>query len=319
VTFVQRLVDVTIKLAANTGGSNQPSSFSGTDGANTITLSKHRVSCQIQNAGAPGGCSATVVIYGLSLQEINEFATLGQIFKLVPNNLIVVSAGDATSGMGVVFGGTIMEAYADFQNVPDVPFRIIAQSGGAEAVVPVPATSYTGPTDVATAMSSLATLAGWGFENDGVSNGAISQKVPSPYLPGSIMAQVRKLAETAGINAELVPAASFPGGSALTLAIWKKGDARKAVVPVIAPPPQGQMIRYPSYQTYGVVVQTLFDRQLSFGGQVKIQGSSLVKVNGTWNIGRLDHTLESLVPGGRWESSVYCYDPKAPFPALPTH
>jgi hypothetical protein len=189
-----------------------------------------------------------------------------------------------------------------------VPFRIDAQSGYAAGLIPVPVSSYPGPTNVATVLESLANLAGWGFVNNGV-NGPITTKVSNPYLPGSIMAQIQSICNAGQIAYDLGPTGTV-------LSIWPKGSYQKGTPVTIAPPPQGQMIGYPSYTAQGIIVKTLFNPQLAFGGQFTVTGSSLKRVNGNWYIGRMDMALDSLVPGGKWDSTLYGYDPTQPLPVI---
>ena len=61
-SFVQRLIEVSVKLAGDPT-TNQPATFaeSGTD---TVTLSGSRTSVRIQNSGAPAG--STDVLAGVA-------------------------------------------------------------------------------------------------------------------------------------------------------------------------------------------------------------------------------------------------------------
>jgi hypothetical protein len=299
VALARRLLEVSVRLAPNPQ-TNQPVSFGEGAGGDTVTLSGQRMSARVQNSGSPGGSVAQVAIYGMTLSLMNQLATLGMVFQLVPRNTLTISAGDEESGLSVVFAGTIVQAYGDFNAAPEVPFHFECNSTLAESVMPASASSYTGATDVATIMSSLARQMGLGFENSGV-----TAQLSNPYLPGSLMTQVRECADQAGINAEVV-------GGAL-LAIWPKGGARGGQVPLIAPPPRGSMIGYPAYTQQGIVVKTLYDPRIGFGGQVQVE-SDLAPASGLWNVYKLDHALDTLVPRGLWQSSVFGYNPRYPQP-----
>lgn len=295
--ITERLIEAAIKLAPPNSG--QPRTFSES-GKDTVTLSGFRCEAQISNDGAPGGSTLQFTVYGLSLSLMNQLSTLGMVYQLIPRNTITVTAGDAQSGLSTVFSGTVTQAYAEFEGAPEVPFHFEANSGLADAVAPATVSSYQGAADVATIMADLAKQMGLAFENSGV-----TAQLSNPYLSGSAMVQMRTCAEHAGINADIIDGA--------TLAIWPKGGSRGGSVPLISK--DTGMIGYPAFTAFGVSVQTLFNKQIRFGGQIKIQ-SILKPANRIWNTYKLDHDLASMLPGGKWHSTIFAYDPAYPQPVL---
>lgn len=298
--LISRIIDVAIKLASTAG--NQPNTFSES-GTDQVTLKGSRTSVRIQNSGAAAGSSAQVSIWGMTLSLMDQLSTLGAVIQMIPRNTITVTAGDAVSGMSTVFVGTITQAYGDFNAAPDVPFKFECLAGAAEQVIPYPASSFTGSTDVATILSAIASKMGWGFENSGV-----SAQLSNPYFSGSAMQQVRTIAEQVRINASLINN---------VLAIWPRYGARAGNgIPLIAPAPAGQMIGYPTYTQQGLLLKNIYDPRIVMGGQVRVE-SSLKKATGTWNVAKLDHALDSLVPRGQWMSTIYAYNPNFPQPLPP--
>ena len=151
-SFVQRLLSISVQLAPNTQ-TNQPNTFleSGTD---TVTLTGSRTTVRIQNSGAPAGSIAEVKIWGLTPSLMNQLATLGMVFNLVPKNALTIQAGNSVSGLATIYSGTILTAYGDYEAQPDVPFVFGCQSGLANAVINAPPSSFPGSVDVATIMSA---------------------------------------------------------------------------------------------------------------------------------------------------------------------
>lgn len=320
--LVQRRIDAAIRLAPQTG-TNQPNTFveSGTD---TVNIKNLRMSVRVQNSGAPAGNTAQLKIYGAAPSLMNQLATLGMVFNLVPKNTLTISAGDDAAGMSVIFSGTVVGAYGDYSSQPDVPFHFECLAGLADAVVPAAVSSFTGATSVVTIMQGLARQMGMGFENNGV-----DAQLSSPYFSGSLMVQAQKCADHAGIEWGI-----FNGN---TLAIWKRGGNRSTPdVPVISP--ATGMIGYPAFTQQGIVVSTVFNPQLSFGQLVKVQSSLLediaavqkpqqmsnqnVAASGnvfptTWAINKLDLALDAQVPRGEWRSTVYAYNPNYARTILP--
>lgn len=312
-SFVQRKIEIAVKLAQKTGA-NQPGTFAATS-SDTVTLRDHRCSVRVSNAGGLAGSRATINVWGMTPSLMNQLSTLGMVIQQIPQNTLTVSAGDAEGGMSIVFVGTITDAYGDYNAAPDVPFIFECLSGAAENVIPFPASSYPGGANVATILSAIAQRAGWGFENNGV-NVILSR----PYLSGSAVEQVQRVAEAARINAQLVVGAGQSAvGPGNVLAIWPRYGVRSALgIPLLAPKPNGQMISYPSYTQQGIMVKNLFDPRLAMGGQFKLETSlPQTSKSGIWNIFKLDLALDSLLPKGQWMSTVYGYNPQFPAPIPP--
>jgi hypothetical protein len=309
-SFTQKIINITVKLAANPG-TNQPNTFANTT-SDTVTLSGLRTSVRIQNSGTPGGSLAQIDIWGLTIDLMDQLSTLGMYLNLIPRNSLTITAGDAVSGMGVVFSGLITNAYGDFNASPKVPFHFDCNTGLADAVLPAGPSSFPQSTDVGTIMSGIAKQLGYGFENNGV-----NITLPPTYLPGSYQTQWQKVKKDANIEAALVVGGSDPSAvGGLILAIWPKGGSRGGAAFQIAPPPVGSMIGYPSYTQQGIIVKNVFNPQIGFGGQIVVSGSLLKKANGTWIVHKLDHALDSLVDHGLWESTIYGYGANPPIPIV---
>lgn len=305
-SFTQKLIEIDISLGADRV-TNQPRQFG--NGKDSVTLSGSRMSVRIQACGTPNGSNAQVDVFGLPPTLMNELSTLGMVFQLVPQNTMTIRAGDEVSGLATVFVGTILSAVADYSQAPNVPIHFEVQSGTINAVAPFKASSFPSPTDVGTIMSGLAKAAQLGFENSGV-----SITLPPTYLSGSALDQIEQVAAAANIRAELVPGAS----GALVLAIFPKGQGRSIQAGGKAPliSPTTGMIGYPSYTQQGILVKCIFNPQIGFAGIINVE-SSLPKATGTWIVLRLDHALDTLVKGGQWESSMWCYAAPAAGQVLP--
>ncbi|QPF81681.1 hypothetical protein IC762_17820 [Bradyrhizobium genosp. L] len=304
-TFVAKQIEVSIQLA-NNPQTNQPAQFAET-GGDTLTTSDKRVSVRIQNSGAPSSSAAQVMIFGLSSSVMNQLSTLGMVLNLVPRNTLTIKAGDVGGALSAVFSGTIVNAYADLNAAPDVPFILTCQSGLADATMNVPPTTFNGSTPVSTVMSGLARQMNVGFENNGVDS-----TLSNPYYRGSLTQQMRQCAKDAGINAEIV--------NGNVLAIWPKFGSRDTQnIPLIAAPPDGGMIGFPSFTQQGILVRNIFNPNISFGGKVQVQTSeeAVQKANGTWTVYKLDMALDAQLPHGKWEMAAYCYNANSPNPVLP--
>lgn len=294
----QRQIGATISLSQEKSGTpNQQFSFQ--EGGNTVTLPAGlRMSASIEHAGGLSDGTLDLTIYGMTRSLMNQLSTLGMQLNLVPKNAITLTAGTAGK-MSTAFNGYILSAYADFNASPEVAFHISAHTLGAFAAAPADPSSFRGPIDAATVMSGFATKMGLRFENSGV-----QVKLPTCYFKGSLREQAQACVKTAGI--------SWNAGELGVLAIWPKNGSRNGQIPLIAAPPKGSMIGYPTYTAYGIMVKNLYDPTFGYGQKVRVESDVLTA--GEWAIYGLSHQIECQVPKGKWESSILAYNPKHPTP-----
>lgn len=287
--FVQRLISTTFQLGQGTFN----------NGSSTVTVDGARTSAKITKAGS-NAMTAHLRIYGMKLTTMNSLSTIGAKGQLLQRNMVTVSAGDDETGLAVVFVGTVMFAYIDFQGIPDVAFDVVAQTTGIESVMSAKPQSFTGSTDVAGIMQGLASQMNLTLENSGV-----TAKLPAPYLYGPPWVQAQQAAQAAGINV------AIDNGK---LAIWPKNAARDTPITTLSP--ETGLINYPTYTAFGLMVRSIFNKNLVFNGRVKIQ-SSLQPANDTWMIFELDHDIESLVHHGQWFSTMQVRKNDTSNPVLP--
>lgn len=277
-TLSRKRIDVTISLGTGQFGDT---------GANTVTITGARVHAGIQVFGGEAMPQLQLRIFGQPLERMNQLTTIGPINSAIMfNNSVLVAAGDDSS-MQTVYSGTIWEAWAEFQGVPEVPLNIVGLGGLAASLKPVGALSYTGSADVATIMQTLAETMGLAFENNGV-----SVQLSNPYFPGTALAQVRACARAADIYYAIDRG---------TLAIWPKNGARQGDAVLISP--ETGMVGYPSFASNGLTLTTLFNPAIKPGGVVQVD-SSLQVARGQWTVLQVQHSLQSETPNGQWFTQI---------------
>lgn len=277
-TLSRKRIDVTLSLGTGQFGDT---------GANTVTITGARVHAGIQVFGGEAMPQLQLRIFGQPLERMNQLTTIGPINSAIMfNNSVLVAAGDDNS-MQTVYSGTIWEAWAEFQGVPEVPLNIVGLGGLAASLKPVGALSYNGAADVATIMQTLAETMGLAFENNGV-----SVQLSNPYFPGTALAQVRACARAADIYYAIDRG---------TLAIWPKNGARQGDAVLISP--ETGMVGYPSFASNGLTLTTLFNPAIKPGGVVQVD-SSLQVARGQWTVLQVQHSLQSETPNGQWFTQI---------------
>lgn len=280
--FVERKLALTIQLGEGEFGENLGS---------TVTLTGFRMLADLTNPGGESMGHCQIRVYGLRADVINKLTSIGTINRAVRiQNAITLAAGDDVNGMQVVFKGTILDAWADYNGAPDVPFHIIANAGFSAAIKPVGATSYMGSVDVAGIMADLASSAGFTLENN-----KVDVKLSNPYFSGSNLDKIRECASAADILYVI---------DRDVLAIWPRTGSRVGALPLLSP--DTGMVGYPTLSSKGMTVRSVFNWNLKMGADVKVQ-SSIPMANGTWRTYSVAHSLSSEMPDGPWFSIVECY------------
>ena len=319
----QRQIGIQIKLAQNTQ-TNQPTTFSGLGssggglgsllsggisgltgglisgsiGGNQVNITGLRASVHIRNAGALPTCDLRV--WGLPPNVLNQMNSLGLKLNIIAGNLLTITAGDNINGMAPVFDGVIMQAYADYENQPDVPLIIIGSLGGL--VLGSTPTTYPQGFSIVEAMTTLAQKMGLTLNNAG----NVNVQLPPMYVSGSPMVQIRKLARAAGISFGISPTGA--------LELFQKGQARTDTGTIIVSKATG-MIASPSFTQSGVIVKTLFNPQIRQYSTMTIQSNVLQSIAGfgatavsnQYMINQIDLDLEAQVPKGQWQMTLQGY------------
>ncbi len=274
-TFRSRAIDVSFRLADGEFG----------DGlGNEVLYTGLRCEASINNVAGDSLNSIQFRAYGMSSSVMSKLSTLGLLATVVRKNIVTVFAGDNLSGREQVFQGTISNAWTDYRGAPEVSFNLEAYAGFYEQVKAVAVNSYSGSTDVASIIQSLATSMGYAFKNNGV-----TAKLSSPYLAGSAIAQIKDAAKHAGINCDI---------SNGRVEIWPNGGKRDEQTLILSP--QTGLVGYPTFSGVGINVQAEFNTDIMIGRHIAVQSSIPQACGDDWYCQISHHEISSMSPGGPW-------------------
>lgn len=268
----------------------------GAEPGETVTLTGLRMLAEMSKPIGDSMGELQLRIYGMPQDRMNRLTSIGTIRPaLRTGNRVKLSAGDA-GGMHLIFDGMMTEAWADYNQAPDVPFNIVAYMGMEALLTPAPAISIKGSADVAQIMDKLAKVMGLTLEDGGV-----KVKLSSPCFEKTALQQIRACAQAADIWYSIEPG---------KLVIWPKNSSRPGEVPLISP--ETGMVGYPALNAKGMSVKTLFNPRIRLGGGVQIQ-SSLPMATKKMNVFNFGHSLSCEVPGGPWFTNLECGDVSAQY------
>jgi hypothetical protein len=288
VSFKQKNLQVNFTLASGNFGGG---------GGNSLSLTNLRMTAEISAVpGTAGSMLNELVIYGMSLDQMNQLTVIGKQLGTVGQNQVDVYAQDGDEQPNLVFTGDIYLAYVDGRDQPNLRFMVYAAPGGKEARKPMAPTTKKGGYAAEKLASSLSQAMGFKFENND-----FKAMLRNPYLWGTGISQMRQLSRSAGF---------VWGIDRGTLAIWPKGGSRKGSAPTISPNKEGpgELIGYPVLSQRRIFATCYFDPQIKPFGQVNVE-SSLTAAQGLWNIAQIDISLDAWTPHGRWQMTVIADSP----------
>jgi hypothetical protein len=258
----------------------------GLSSNNQIRLEGYRATVEIDKAGGMMMGTLRAQIYGVQQSDMNSITTLQwKPRSLIPNTVEVYAIDGAQETL--VFTGNIVNAWGNYQSMPDVFLQIQAQSAYFAQLTPVAPRSYKGQIDVASIMGQIARTMGYTFENNGV-----QVQLSDMYLANTGLEQAKTLARAAGIDLYV---------DDNVLAITPPNVPRGGLIPEISA--QTGLVGYPTFDGVGVNFQTVFNPSITFGGAIKLV-TSIKQAAGQWIVTSVAYRLESEKPGGAWFTTV---------------
>ncbi|HCM6306899.1 TPA: hypothetical protein N3Z72_005288 [Salmonella enterica subsp. enterica serovar 6,14:y:1,7] len=274
-SYVQR--DITVEFTLSDGRT-----FDNGKG-NILTIPGAKCFATVTVYGGTAGTQITLYVWGLSPAHMADLSYRGvwRPAQSTANKMRVKADGR------LIFEGDITDAYADYNQAPDIPLILTGQVGFNLRNQTAADFSAKGDVPVADIIRALASSAGLKFENQGV-----SRSLSNPHFSGNIVQQMLDAALAADINIDL--------GDVEKVTIWPK-DKALDIPPLYISPDHG-LIGYPVYTMTGLSATTIFCPDLFIGRRVHLE-SSLPNVTGDYQLTGVIHTITSRTVGGPWSSN----------------
>lgn len=281
-SFIQRRLQVRLTLAKESFGSG-----------NTVVIDNHAMRVSVEKLGPPDFAKASVEIFGMNLDDIEQLTSLSfHPFKLT-RNYINIFAGDDESGLSQIFAGSITAANGDLSGCPEHKLKIDAEVGFWGRVTAQGPNVINGTQAAASFIETQATKAGMTFSNEGVSDA-----LKNCVFSGSPVEQARQAAKQ--IGADLL----IDDDEMILLPRQgnRKGNA------VLLNKDSG-LLGYPAITSNGIECKSIFNPAFRFAGLFVLE-SIVPKASGTWRVIKLTHKLSANDPSdGSWESSITGFYP----------
>ncbi|EHC9777057.1 hypothetical protein JYY36_004382 [Salmonella enterica subsp. diarizonae serovar 50:z:-] len=274
-SYVQR--DITVEFTLPDGRT-----FDNGRG-NILTIPGAKCFATVTVYGGTAGTQITLYVWGLSPAHMADLSYRGvwRPAQSTANKMRVKADGR------LIFEGDITDAYADYNQAPDIPLILTGQVSFNLRNQTAADFSAKGDVPVADIIRALASSAGLKFENQGV-----SRSLSNPHFSGNIVQQMLDAASAADINIDL--------GNVEKVTIWPKDKALD--IPAVHISPDHGLIGYPVYTMTGLSATTIFCPDLFIGRRVHLE-SSLPNVTGDYQLTGVIHTITSRTVGGPWSSN----------------
>ncbi|AOM39685.1 baseplate hub protein [Xenorhabdus hominickii] len=271
-SYIQRNIKVEFTL-------EQGKTFQG--GGDTLTISNMRCYVTIGAYGGVSGTEVTLHLWGLSDSQMTTLSRKSMWVDGAPMNQMRVWAGEK-----LIFEGIIRDAYADFNQMPDVPLIIAADMMfklRGQAVAPF---SAAGDVPIDNIIMPMAKSIGLAYENAGVTGVR-----PNPYFDGNIVQQMLQAAESVNAYIDI---------DTDKVTIWPKNGTRRGSTLFISP--ENGLIGYPVFTGRGLSITTMFEPELVIGRKVELK-TSLPNASAVYIATSAEHHLTSWIEGGQWHTS----------------
>ncbi|HCS4148555.1 TPA: hypothetical protein OQ574_004853 [Salmonella enterica] len=274
-SYVQR--DITVEFTLSDGRT-----FDNGKG-NILTIPGAKCFATVTVYGGTTGTQITLYVWGLSPAHMADLSYRGvwRPAQSTANKMRVKADGR------LIFEGDITDAYADYNQAPDIPLILTGQVSFNLRNQTAADFSAKGDAPVADIIRALASSAGLKFENQGV-----SRSLSNPHFSGNIVQQMLDAASAADISIDL--------GDVEKVTIWPKDKALD--IPAVHISPDHGLIGYPVYTMTGLSATTIFCPDLFIGRRVHLE-SSLPNVTGDYQLTGVIHTITSRTVGGPWSSN----------------
>lgn len=281
-SFIKRRLQVRLTLAKGSFGSG-----------NTVVIDNHAMRVSVEKLGPPDFAKASVEIFGMNLDDIEQLTSLSfHPFKLT-RNYINIFAGDDESGLSQIFAGSITAANGDLSGCPEHKLKIDAEVGFWGRVTAQGPNVINGTQAAASFIETQATKAGMTFSNEGVSDA-----LKNCVFSGSPVEQARQAAKQIGADLLI--------DDDEMILLPRQGNRKGNAVLLNK---ESGLLGYPAITSNGIECKSIFNPAFRFAGLFVLE-SIVPKASGTWRVIKLTHKLSAHDPSdGSWESSITGFYP----------
>ena len=251
----------------------------------TVYLEGLRCHAVIQHPGGyASAASLELRVWGMSIDEMNKFSSVGSDMVRIGSMGVKVYAGTVGKAIAEVYNGSLSRAYIDFGSVPDVSFACSGTCTLVDWAKPSKPNTFPGFADAEYLITQLAAQIGYTVNNPDNAHAVVQNQ----YVTGSVMSQIFAIARAAAIPMQI---------NGKVINIWPNDGFRSDITIDLGP--NNGLVGYPTYYPQGFIVKSEFNPIISNGRRINLT-SVIPKANGLWPTQNVTHEISTLMPDGPW-------------------
>lgn len=250
------------------------------------------IEVKINKAILPAGYSAQINIYGISKEKMDSITTIAWKTGMIDNKVIMVYANDG-DGEHLLFQGTIMSAFPNYNSAPDICISITACAGAYNNLVTdVPPSSIKEGQQVPVRQVFQTICDQYGMELDFRDEREIYCKFPRTEGNG-LGDRLARAARTYNMNVTM---------DGVNVRVWPKDTY--AYNSQSLEFTKKDYIGYPSFTTMGIDLKLdVLKRSMTLGDFFTIKGSDVSAANDKWSVTKIGFNISTKI-GGKWEMDI---------------
>lgn len=258
-----------------------------TDKGQVYEIKDFAVKASIEVAGLPSLDNASIRIYGLSLELMQQISFI-QYKNLSASDYVVNLYAIEDDNKKLAFTGNIVNAFPVFLNAPDVFFNIEAISNYASSLTLKNPLSFQGSVKIQDIAKSIVKTMDKSFTNNGVD---ITDD--DVYLDGSPVGNLNTLSTSYNYDTVL---------DKNSITITPKGQPIEGTLTVIDC--NDNLVNgYIENSQDGIYFATIYNSTFQLQGKIRVLNSYNSVTNGDWVITGITHSLTSRI-NGEWFSNI---------------
>lgn len=254
-----------------------------------LTFEDYRVNCNIEKVTSSAGYTASIDIYGVSQQNLEQMTMIAWINgEIVPRGVKIYA--DDGNGYQILFEGGIMEALPVYKGVPDVAIHIESSMLVYPNLMKVPPISLKNGTSIPLFCQELCSKYGVACDVD------ISAM--KTWNGGTKLFDQDNLGDRLDALKDIGLDYNFGAG----VYIFASGaETRKRWYFEPA-----NYVGYPTFETFGICIETAdVTSKINCGDVINLKGSDVAVACGDWQVYKIEYSLQPRKPDGDWSMKIH--------------
>ena len=254
-----------------------------------LTFENYRVNCKIVKVPSSAGYTASVDIYGVSKQHLEQMTMIAWINgEVIPRGVKIYA--DDGKGYQILFEGGIMEAIPVYKEVPDVAIHIESSMLVYPNLMKAPPISLTNGASISLFCQQMCSAYGVACSFDESAN--------QTWAGGTVVFGQDNL----GDRLEALKSFGFDYNFGAGVYVFAKNaniSRRWFFTPA-------DYVGYPTFETFGICVETAdVTSKINCGDVINIKGSDVAVACGDWQVNKIEYNLQPRKPDGEWSMKIH--------------